>query len=196
MSENVNLDKRANNSDSAERDSLLQEDGIENLAELYIQFLPLVKSRAAFYAGDPSEYEDFVQEASIGFLDAVRSFDAGRSKFPAFAKICIDRKLIGCLRHASRKGSVPQSAFVNSDEFDNDYIKDASPDPAKLVIDEDKYLRLLECIEKSLSDFEYGVFRLYVSGFSYDEISHRMNVSRKSVDNAVQRARSKLKNIV
>lgn len=196
MRENVNLDKSAESSAFAENDLLSQEDGIENLAELYVQFLPLVKSRAAFYASDPSEYEDFVQEASIGFLDAVKSFDSGRSKFPAFAKICIDRKLIGCLRHASRKGCVPKSAFVNSEEFDNDYIKDTSPDPAKLVIDEDKYLRLLECIEKSLSDFEYGVFRLYVSGFSYDEISECLNVSQKSVDNAVQRARLKLKNIV
>ena len=196
MGEKTDFNNSPENSEYTETDPASTGNGIENLAELYADFLPLVKSRAAVYSDNPSEYEDFVQEASIAFLDAVRSFKPNKAKFPAFAKLCIDRRLNDCLKHTLRKGNVPKTAFVDSAALDNGLIEDTASDPAALVIDEDKYSDLLKCIKTSLSEFEYDVFELYVLDFSYSEISARLGVTEKSVDNAVQRVRMKLKNIV
>ena len=48
-------------------------------------------------------------------------------------------------------------------------------------------------IKDSLSDFEYSIIHRYILGKSYEEIAVELNVSVKSVDNAIQRIRRKLK---
>ena len=43
---------------------------------------------------------------------------------------------------------------------------------------------------------EWSVFRLFVGGMSYGQIAKILGLNEKSVDNAIRRARSKLKNIL
>ena len=43
-----------------------------------------------------------------------------------------------------------------------------------------------------MSEREYEVLKLFASGFSYSKISQKLNISEKSVDNALQRARRKI----
>ena len=50
-------------------------------------------------------------------------------------------------------------------------------------------------IKKVLSGLELKVLYMYISGNSYSEISDKLNVTPKSVDNALQRIRKKLKEI-
>ena len=45
-----------------------------------------------------------------------------------------------------------------------------------------------------LSAFEREVLQLYLSGFSYRDIIDKLNVSYKSVDNALNRVKVKLHN--
>ena len=50
---------------------------------------------------------------------------------------------------------------------------------------------MYKTIYDNLSDFEKKVFELRVDGFSYKEISQKLCIELKKVDNAVQRIRVK-----
>jgi RNA polymerase sporulation-specific sigma factor len=59
--------------------------------------------------------------------------------------------------------------------------------------DKNVYENLLKIIQKSLSNYEYKIWRLYLSGFSTSEIANQLNTDSKSVSNAIYRIRVKLK---
>ena len=46
-----------------------------------------------------------------------------------------------------------------------------------------------------LSDLERAVFTAYLRGYTYEEIARQFGLSIKSVDNALQRSKLKLKSI-
>ena len=52
---------------------------------------------------------------------------------------------------------------------------------------------LYSAIERCLTGLERGTVSLYLAGLSYKEIAARLGISEKSVDNAMQRARRKLR---
>ncbi len=54
-------------------------------------------------------------------------------------------------------------------------------------------LGIYDEIKSLLSNLEWDIFRLYLSGLSYGEISERLDIPLKSVDNAVFRVRKKLR---
>ena len=52
---------------------------------------------------------------------------------------------------------------------------------------------LVDKIKKYLTDFEEQVFDLLVSGFKLKEIAEVLNKDYKSIDNAIQRIKTKIK---
>jgi RNA polymerase sporulation-specific sigma factor len=63
-------------------------------------------------------------------------------------------------------------------------------DAGMIFLDEQK--ELLQKISGVLSDLEFRVFTLYLNGMSSGEICDLTGKSAKSVDNALQRSKSKL----
>ena len=61
------------------------------------------------------------------------------------------------------------------------------------MVETKEYINSLHRILKnSLSNLEYKVAILHLSGYTYKEIAQRLNISLKSVDNAQTRIRQKL----
>ena len=54
---------------------------------------------------------------------------------------------------------------------------------------------LIKVIESKLSKFEHQVLDEYLTGASYEEIGERLGKTAKSIDNAVQRIRAKLRDV-
>ena len=48
-------------------------------------------------------------------------------------------------------------------------------------------------IKESLSQLEYKILALFLQGFSYEEIGNKLDRIDKSIDNAMQRIRKKLR---
>jgi RNA polymerase sporulation-specific sigma factor len=63
------------------------------------------------------------------------------------------------------------------------------------VVIRERLNEVLEACEVSLSQVEKTVVFFRAGGMSYDEIGEKLGMSPKSVDNAVQRARRKLKEV-
>ena len=174
---------------SAEQLQLLcLEKNSDALAELAKRYLPLVKSRALYWSAGGGEYDDLVQEAYLGFLSAVSSFDAGVGvSFGYFAKMCVDRSLLN-YKKSLAKNMAHQSIPLH------DGLQVPGLDPEALAILRDDCANLnREALEK-LSAFEYEVMSYYVGGYKMQEIAELLSVSSKSVDNAVRRFKQKLRN--
>lgn len=158
------------------------------LAELAKRYLPLVKSRALYWSAGEGEYDDMVQEAYLGFLSAVSSFDSSVGvSFGYFAKMCVDRALLNYQKTLA-KTNAHQSIPLD------DGLQAAGLGPEALaILRADLANANKEALEK-LSAFEYEVMSYYIGGYKIKEISELLSVSSKSVDNAVRRFKQKLRN--
>ena len=74
-------------------------------------------------------------------------------------------------------------------------ICDQVEDP-KLKWKQDIWKDLNKKIKDVLTEFEYQVFELLISGFKYKEIASILDKDGKSIDNAIQRLKVKIKEII
>lgn len=176
------------------------EAAIEVLFERY-KNLVKKKAKAMYLAGGDSD--DLIQEGMIGLYKAVRDFDENReASFKTFASMCINRQLITAVTASNRKKNMPLNTYVSFDlpaytDEDNemrlvDVLKpETEQNPEKLLIDREYTEDFKEKLFESLSDFEKQVLKLYIEDKDYREIARIMNKTPKSIDNALQRIRSK-----
>ena len=64
-------------------------------------------------------------------------------------------------------------------------------DPALRVQEQEDADALLQRLRRRLTPLEYKVMLLRLSNCPYEEIATRLSISKKAVDNAVQRLRKK-----
>ena len=133
------------------------------------------------------EDEDLVQEALMGLLSAVRSYRSdGGATFTTYATACIRHRLISAVRR-----SAPHNDHELPLQEDLE-LPDPTGDPALRMQEQEDLDGLLAHWRQRLTPLEYSVLLLRLSECSYGEIAQRLNVSKKAVDNAVQRLRRKL----
>ena len=164
-------------------------------ARLLERYIPLVSSRASVFNSSGFEYDDMFQEGMIGLYSAIRSFDESQgAPFSAFARLCVDRMMVAVLRASARQRRIPGNKLSNlEDSASLAERKIASGDPEAALIAKEEFLRFQEKANNELSAFEYNVLTAFISGLNYSEISAKLGVAEKSVDNALQRIRRKLK---
>ncbi len=151
------------------------------LASRYLKINPKV-TRSSYL-----EAEDFIQEGMFGFLNAVKAFDPSKGvPFKAFASKCMSNSI-------SSAATTPAPEVLVDDETQESLSVDPNSDPLDLVIGSEELDRVLAECEVSLSKIEKTVIFLRASGMSYAEIGEKLGMTEKAVDNAVQRARKKLK---
>lgn len=150
------------------------------------------------------EEEDLKQEASIAFLDSIKTYDPEQNdNFPAFASICIERRLITLLSSSQRQKNIPLNTSYSLDyktkynDEDSvmllDLIDEDLDTTEDKIIKEEKLRILMEKTEKILSKFEMKVLSLYFKGYSYNEMAKQLNSNEKAIDNAIQRIKQKIK---
>ena len=120
---------------------------------------------------------------------AVRSYDEEKGEFAAFVAVCIENRLRNTAKRALRRTSL----LADSDPEKLNDIADPAPTPEEIVIAREDSKEVLERIETELTPLEMQCIRGAVMGLSYDEIARQMNIEKKAVDNALSRARAKLR---
>lgn len=152
-----------------------------------------VRSRASIYVNSGIDFEDLVQEGFIGLINAVDAYDNDfGTLFSTFAFLCIDRKILDAVKKSLSKKQIPNHALVFLEEgFDIEGSKNENPE--SVVISKENLLVLKDKIKKNLSKMEQEVLEHYLSGEAYIQIAKKLSCSQKSVDNAMQRIRKKLK---
>lgn len=158
--------------------------------ELLVRHSNLVRfyARKFFLVG--GETEDLIQEGMIGLYQAVGSYQqSGGRSFKNFAGLCILRRLIDAVKMASGKKNAPLKDYVSIAE--EGLFSDA--DPEERVILNDDRRELNKMMIRLLTDTEFKVFTMYMDGRSCAEICEITGKNYKSVDNAIQRSKQKLR---
>ena len=174
----------------------VQEGNSSALSVLTVRYMPVVISRAEGYFSDGYDKEDLAQEGMIGLLRAVRSYSSGKgASFHTFALLCIDRNIISAVRSSLSAKKIPSSSLLYIDEMQGDSVIADKASFEEELIAGDTVERIYRELESILSKTEFAVFKLYLKGNTYEAISSRLSLTKKAVDNAVCRARKKLKSL-
>lgn len=163
--------------------------------ELAERYMSLIRAKAVRLRGGALDEEELSQEGLLGLLAAARFYRTGKNaSFPTFADVCIRNRMITALRRAEKdKGTLGVPLSLNQEEEVRALPAGAGADPEALFDDSEACEALLLRIMQALSRMEREVVLLRMKGCSYAEIASSMHTTEKAVDNALQRARGKLK---
>ena len=150
------------------------------------------------------DYNDLIQEANVGFTDALNSYDEQKeASLKTFISLCIKRKLINAIRKAQTTKNKMQQASLSLDyDYDKnglpliDVIKDETADPLLKFSEQENEKVLLQKIKKELSKNEQKVFSYLLKGLNYKEIALLLDKTEKQIDNTIQRIRNKVRLLI
>lgn len=162
---------------------------------LMVKYKPLVlsKTRMLFLTG--GERDDLIQEGMVGLFKAVRDFNPeANASFATFAGLCVERNIYQAIEKSQRLKNRPLNEAMSMSEVeDQASSKDIHLDPADIMIGKERAGVLRKKISESLSKMENQVLDMFLEGKDYREIAELTGREPKSIDNALQRIRQKVK---
>lgn len=168
---------------------------------LYMRMLPIMrKVIMPFTRTIPGyDYDDLLQEASLAFTRAVRTYNESRNaSFKTYFWIYARSHMLNLAKRANRDISNETVSIYEATGDDDsgiriiDTLSDGSDYEAD-AINEQAIETLRKKAKQTLSKFEYAVFYMYLDGKKALEIADALGCSRKSVANTLQRIRKKLR---
>ena len=183
----------------------------EAMEEMLNRYKNMVRSKAMALYLVGADKEDLIQEGMIGLFKAIREYDGERNdSFPAFAGLCITRQMYSAIKSSNTKKNQPLNNYVSFDVYrygeDGEAPENGSGlyekleypqlNPEESMIDREDAHWVEEEMLSKLSKMEQHVLSLYTSGMPYQEIAKVMGKEPKSIDNALQRIRKKLKTVL
>ncbi|MCL2407577.1 MAG: sigma-70 family RNA polymerase sigma factor [Defluviitaleaceae bacterium] len=153
------------------------------------KYSPLVHGLASKLSAPGVEREDLFQEGLIGLYGAILAFDKEKEvDFTYFARLCVERRLHSVIKAALRQKHAPLTGY----EPLLPNIRDTKDTPEDALLGLEGVARLEAAINTHLSEFERKALSQKLQGYSNAEIAEKLGCSKKSVENAMRRARKKL----
>ncbi len=179
------------------------QNGDENAIEkLLSNYKPLVNKIARSYFLTGGDIEDLVQEGMIGLYKAIKTFKKGKTaSFMTYAGTCVKNQIQTAVRIASSEKNMVLSTALpidSKESFDDEeeeieiVLPSPLPKPDEKVENKENFETITKQIVKSLSQLELKILISYLKGYNYSEIAQQNNISKKSVDNALSRIKTKL----
>lgn len=169
------------------------------VVELVRRYLPKIRAYASRFQFVGMERDDLVQEGLIGFIKAISAYRYDKDvPFSAFAGVCFRNSIKSAAAKAFGDKNIPLSNYLSLSDDSIGNLPDTLQssifvDPEQTVIRRELLDEALSKNSGVLSAFEKKALTLYLSGCSYGEMAKKLGCSQKSVDNALQRVRRKLK---
>ena len=168
------------------------------------------KAKALFLIG--GEKEDLIQEGMIGLYKAIRDYREEKNiTFYGFADLCISRQIYSAINASQRKKNLPLNTYISldapitgtsNDENDENpalvdtMLHDRVQNPESLVIDKENTSLIEDKLMSRLSPLEKQVLEYYMADMKYVTIAKVLEKEPKSIDNALQRIKMKLTQIL
>ena len=179
-------------------------DGEESLVDVIMdKYKNLVRRKAGTMYLLGADREDLIQEGMIGLFKAIRDYDVGRdASFSTFAELCISRQMYSAVEASGRKKHMPLNSYISLYEREDgenplyDLPAPREDDPERHFFDQVNEQELEQLIGQELSPLEKQVLDLAIIGMTSAEAARVLNKSEKSTDNALQRARMKIRRLI
>ena len=159
-------------------------------AILVSRYSKLIFIKSEIYANPATDSEDLNQEGLMGLLKAAASFNPSRGvRFSTFAEVCI----VNRMKTLIMKGNCAASPVEDIESLSEISSVQDSETPESIYLYKEYLSELLSSIDSVLSESERKIFNLCVQGLSYRDTAKKLGIAEKSVDNAMQRARRKIR---
>lgn len=189
--------------------SLIQEEHEEAKEILFKKYEPLIQRTALQFINSLSflglEKNDVIQEGMLALDMAIHGYnDNKEATFYTFAKTCIERRMINLVVASKRQKHKALNESISIDGTLEDgethtldfLLEDEKYNPEIEIVNREQEMELIQAIKEKLTDFENEVFDLKRNEFDYKEIANLLGKEPKSIDNAIQRIKSKAKSIL
>ncbi|MCF2641770.1 MAG: RNA polymerase sporulation sigma factor SigH [Lachnospiraceae bacterium] len=184
--------------------ALREKNETEIMDYLLNKYKNLVKKKAKVLFLIGGDTDDLIQEGMIGLFKAIRDYDKEKdSSFFHFAQICISRQMYTAMEASNRKKHAPLNSYISLSASEENESGENLPElleelsgtnPEQIVINKEELEQMRKKADSVLSPMEKEVLAYYLQGMNYTKIAEVMQKSAKSIDNALQRIRNKLKN--
>lgn len=160
--------------------------------ELLVSYEPMILSEVTkllLKASDFSdEAEELRQEGRLAFYDAAIGYkENGEVTFGLYAKICVHNRLVSYLRKLSSKRRREQKAAEAAGQGTRMSASE------ELLGAYERSVEIKRIVDSEATELEKNVLMLYLQKKSYKEIAEAVGRDTKSVDNAINRVKSKIK---
>lgn len=149
------------------------------------EYLPMIRSMVSSFPA--FHREDLLQEGSLGLSRARDSYNAALGvPFKVYARACIRNQISSAYKVLCRNDAVdrvPENNPSQAANLEDDIIEKK---------DTEEFFRKLRL---NLSEMEAQILSEYLMDKSYEEISEKLNVSLKTVDNSLSRIKAKIKKL-
>lgn len=165
------------------------------------------KAKTLFLVG--ADKEDLIQEGMIGLYKAIRDFKNDKeASFRSFAELCITRQMYTAIKSSNTKKNQPLNNYIS---FDSMIVTDGAEgpvenmlgveaekisNPEQMVIDKESASVLEYTLVGRLSEMEREVLSYYLKDYNYNQIAAALSKEPKAVDNALQRIKKKLTQVI
>ena len=171
--------------------------GIQDaFGELSVRYIFVIRSASAGLYNMGVETDDLYQEGLVALHSAVKSYsDDGRASFRTYAGVCIRNRLLSAVRAANNNKNFINNVTVS---IYDEPVEIPAPmtEPERIVVADEELNDVIRTAKRKLSELEFNVLSLYIDGNSYEDIAKLLGLSVKVCDNAMQRVRRKLKDLI
>lgn len=162
-------------------------------AVLMSRYMKLISIKSEIFADHETDSDDLRQEGMLSLFRAIVSFDSNRGvKFSTYAEVCIVNRMRTI---SARSKKAPIRSDIISEENESEELS-VEETPESIYLYKEFISELLNGMNTLLTPVEKSALELSMEGVSYRSAADKMGISEKSVDNAIQRARRKLRSLI
>lgn len=173
---------------------------------LYEKYDPLISSTASklggYLSGTGLEKSDLMQEGRLALMNAMEQFNPEKDiLFYTYVKSAIEKRMFSTITASRRQKHRILNESISLEGEDGtlslaEILFNEGDNPEAQVLSVEAVNELMHQMQNRLTTMESEVFELKLSGFQYKEIAQILERDPKTVDNALQRIRMKLKQLL
>ena len=189
------------NNDDIELVLQAQENDEDAKNYLYQKYNPLLEKKSyeiyKLLQNKGIDINDVYQEVLLIFEMAINEYDPEKdASFYTFLNICLKNKNNNLIaRHNNNRNKILNES-IPMESVENIDINHASRKLEEEFLDVESTKELYSKIKERLTSQEYEVFCLKADNIPIKEIAKRLNKDTKTIYNALQRIKSKIKDII
>ena len=188
---------------------LINDGDSEAMDYLMNKYKNLVRGRARTLFLVGADKEDLIQEGMIGLYKAIRDYDVLKNvSFRNFAELCISRQMYSAIKGSNTQKNQPLNNYISIDSMEVSEDREnpmeqlmginfeKNKNPEQLVLDKEAASVLEYTLVGHLSEMEKQVLHFYMKDMNYSQIAAALGKEPKAVDNALQRIKKKLTQVL